>query len=71
MSVLKWQILLPVFPRLVLIAFTICQPFLVNSLLAFLQQTDQQQTVKNGYGLIGAYGLVYIGMAVSSYICII
>ncbi|KAJ9136431.1 ABC multidrug transporter [Pleurostoma richardsiae] len=61
---LKWQTLMVVAPRLVLLGFTICQPVILNRFLDFLQ--DPLQNVNYGYGLIGAYGLVYLGIAVSS-----
>ncbi|KAH8681362.1 multidrug resistance-like protein [Xylariales sp. PMI_506] len=61
---LKWPILAAVPPRLILVAFTICQPFLLNRFLLYLQ--NPLESINIGYGLIGAYGIVYIGMAISS-----
>lgn len=61
---LKWPILSVVGPRLVLLAFTILQPLLLNSLLNFLQ--DPTASINIGYGLLGAYGLVYLGITLSS-----
>ncbi|KAL9109116.1 MAG: hypothetical protein Q9227_006207 [Pyrenula ochraceoflavens] len=63
---LTWQLLAPVVPRLALIAFTICQPLLLNRFLGFLQTPNESQGVYTGYGLIGAYGIVYLGIAVST-----
>jgi ATP-binding cassette subfamily C (CFTR/MRP) protein 1 len=51
-------------PRLILVAFTICQPLLISRFLSYLK--DPSEPVNIGYGLIGAYGLVYTGMAISS-----
>jgi hypothetical protein len=65
LRVLKWPILYPIFPRLILIAFTFCQPPLVSRLLTYLQEPPESQNANVGYGLIGAYGVVYFGMAVS------
>lgn len=48
-------------PRLALLAFTICQPLLLSRFLNFLD--DPSQSVQIGHGLIGAYGLVYFGIA--------
>jgi ATP-binding cassette, subfamily C (CFTR/MRP), member 1 len=48
----------------VLVAFTICQPLLLNRFLSHLQGLDESRNI--GYGLIAAYGLVYLGMAISS-----
>jgi ATP-binding cassette subfamily C (CFTR/MRP) protein 1 len=58
----KWEILVPIFPRLCLVLFTICQPLLINRYLEFLQ--DPTESMSIGYGLLGAYGVVYFGLAV-------
>lgn len=60
----KWPLLSVVFPRLCLIAFNFCQPFLINSAINLSQEPVNDRTTNNGYGLIGAYILVYIGIAV-------
>lgn len=65
LKTLRWPILVPVIPRLILIGFTLCQPLLVNRFLDYLQDSERGQDANIGYGLIGAYGLVYFGMAVS------
>jgi len=64
-KVLKWPLVAPVLPRLVQTAFTICQPLLLRELLHYL---DGRETfVKStGYGFIITYGLVYLGLAVST-----
>ncbi|KAK0615177.1 ABC transporter [Bombardia bombarda] len=54
----------PVIPRLCLTAFTFCQPFLINTAIAFVGQTDPDGN--HGKGLIGAWALVYMGLAISS-----
>ncbi|KAK1635152.1 P-loop containing nucleoside triphosphate hydrolase protein [Colletotrichum phormii] len=61
---LKWQLLAVVLPRLFLLGFTICQPLILNRFLEFLQ--NPSETVNYGYGLIGAYGFVYLGISISS-----
>ncbi|KAF2638302.1 putative ABC multidrug transporter [Massarina eburnea CBS 473.64] len=63
-KLLKWAIFVPVMPRIALIAFTLCQPLLLKRLLRFLTSDDENRRI--GYGLIGAYGIVYLGIAVSS-----
>lgn len=63
---LKWPILAVVPPRLALIGFNFCQPFLINRAVTFSQQSTSSQTANIGYGLIGAYILVFVGMAVST-----
>lgn len=49
-------------PRIALLAFTLCQPVLLKRLLQFL--TSEHENVRIGYGLIGAYGAVYLGIGV-------
>ena len=61
---LWWPVLLPAIPRLALLAFTLCQPLLIQRLLQFLADKSQSRDEKTGYGLIGAAVLVYTGMAV-------
>ena len=52
----------PILPRLAQVAFTLCQPLLLRRLLKFLADDERDPNV--GYGLVGAYGVVYAGMAV-------
>lgn len=61
---LRGSLLKAVFPRLCLLGFTICQPLVLGRFLRFLQ--DPAEDVSVGYGLIGAYGVVYVGIAVST-----
>lgn len=63
---LKWHALLPIVPRLAQVAFTLCQPLLLRRLLNYLSNRGQNENPSIGYGLIGAYGVVYTGMAVSN-----
>ncbi|XXG97918.1 hypothetical protein Hte_004234 [Hypoxylon texense] len=58
-------LLLPVGPRIALTAFQFCQPFLINSLLDYLQQSAESSSRNIGYGLIGATILIYAGIATS------
>jgi ATP-binding cassette subfamily C (CFTR/MRP) protein 1 len=51
-----------VFPRLLTSAFTFTQPFLVQSVTEYLSSDEKYPYL--GYGLIGAYGFVYTGLAV-------
>ncbi|KAL8722266.1 MAG: hypothetical protein Q9225_001213 [Loekoesia sp. 1 TL-2023] len=62
----KWRLLAAVPPRLGLIAFNFCQPFLIDRAIEFNQQPVNDSTTNAGYGLIGAYFLVYCGIAVTS-----
>lgn len=47
-------------------AFNFCQPFLINRAVTYAEQSPSAQTMNIGYGLIGAYVLVYVGIAVST-----
>ena len=60
--------LLPVAPRICLIGFKFAQPLFLQSLLAYLQASYDSDTMKKnvGYGLIGAAGLAYLGLAFSN-----
>lgn len=58
-------LLLPVGPRVALTAFQFCQPFLLNSLLSYLQTPPEQCSPNHGYGLILAAALIYTGIAIS------
>ena len=60
---LRWPLLMTVPPRLCLLGFTIFQPLILNRFLRFLQTPSDD--VRVGYGLIGAYFLVYFGMSLA------
>jgi ATP-binding cassette, subfamily C (CFTR/MRP), member 1 len=60
-------LLIPVGPRIAMTGFLFCQPFLINTLLDFLQQSPEEYYSPNvGYGLIGATVLIYSGIALST-----
>lgn len=60
----KWQILAAVPARLAHSAFTLAQPFLVQRVLDYTAAPPTESDKNTGYGLIAAYALVYIGIAV-------
>ncbi|KAK7418553.1 hypothetical protein QQX98_003898 [Neonectria punicea] len=60
---LRWPLVAVALPRLALLAFTICQPLVLNRFLVFLDDSSQPATI--GHGLIAAYGLVYFGIAIT------
>ncbi|TVY94269.1 ABC transporter, partial [Lachnellula willkommii] len=62
---LKWPLLSAVIPRLALTGFNYSQPFLLNRAIDLSQQPVNRDTTNDGYGLIGAYILVYVGIAIS------
>ncbi|KXG48870.1 ABC transporter, transmembrane domain, type 1 [Penicillium griseofulvum] len=55
-----------VLPRIFLIGFTFSQPFLIASVLNWLDNSHSASNL--GYGLIGATVLIYLGMALSNLI---
>ncbi len=63
---LKWPILAVVAPRIALIGFNFCQPFLINRAISYSQQEAIPISDEIGYGLIGAFAIVYIGIGVST-----
>lgn len=63
---LSVSLLLPIPPRIALTGFRFCQPFLINTLLDYLQQPAGESSKNAGYGLIGAAILIYTGIAVST-----
>jgi ATP-binding cassette subfamily C (CFTR/MRP) protein 1 len=63
-SVLRWELLGILPPRIGMIALSISQPFLVSSALRFLTMPESESTMNLGYGLIGAFAFVFIGSAV-------
>ena len=65
-KVLAVPLLLPVAPRLALSGFRFAQPFLINSVLSYLEQSPSESRTNAGYGLIGATILIYTGNAVST-----
>ena len=48
-----------------MIGFQFAQPFLISSAITSLSEPDDAFTKNDGYGLIGATFLIYVGLAVS------
>jgi ATP-binding cassette subfamily C (CFTR/MRP) protein 1 len=63
-SLFRGPVLVSVLPRLSLIAFSFCQAFLLKRLLGFLTSTTERQDARIGIGLVGAYAITYLGIAV-------
>ncbi|GAD93146.1 ABC transporter [Paecilomyces variotii No. 5] len=61
----KWTILAACLPRLAYTGFTFAQPFLIDRVLSFTSGSRDNRSANEGYGLIGAYAIVYIGAAIS------
>ncbi|KAF5682935.1 major facilitator family transporter [Fusarium denticulatum] len=66
LKTLKWPTLSIVFPRLCFIGFTFCQPFLISATLAWAENDSDSDDMNQGYGLIGAWFLVFMGLAVTT-----
>ena len=61
--ILRWQLLLSAMPRLVLIGPKYAQPFLLDRTITYVSnRNDQPANV--GLALVGAYVIVYVGLAI-------
>lgn len=61
-----FRMVYPVLPRIAMIGFSFCQPFLIQGISQYLQQQPDTVSANFGYGWIGATFFTYIGLAVSS-----
>ncbi|GAW18308.1 hypothetical protein ANO14919_077830 [Xylariales sp. No.14919] len=61
----RWEVLLIVFPKLAYVALSLSQPFLIQEAVSFVQNTGAGNNNDVGYGLIGAFALVYTGLAIT------
>jgi ATP-binding cassette, subfamily C (CFTR/MRP), member 1 len=50
-----------------MVGLTVCQPILLQKLIQFI---NSDSSLNDGYGLLGAYSLVYTGLAVSSFLAL-
>ena len=64
LSAYKAPIIYGILPRIALIALNFSQPFLINRAVNLSMQPINEGSTNAGYGMIGAYALVYIGIAV-------
>jgi ABC-type multidrug transport system fused ATPase/permease subunit len=61
----KLEMLAVIIPRLCLVGLSIAQPFMIGRTVTFLQDTSTSSN-NTGYGLLGAFILVFILTAVST-----
>ncbi|KAI1820838.1 ABC transporter [Xylaria intraflava] len=61
---LPWTVALPIFPRLLLLGFTLSQPFFLQRLLIFLSSGKADSETSSG--LVAATIFIYSGIAVST-----
>lgn len=62
----KMTFLSPVLPKLLDIALLYCQPFLINLAISIASEPETSLSRNSGYGLIGAYAIVYVGEAIAA-----
>lgn len=60
------SLLSTIIPRLCVTAFTFSLPFLISSTVTFIAKSDSISDDNYGRGLIGAWALVCVGLAVSA-----
>ncbi|KAJ5976667.1 hypothetical protein N7501_000009 [Penicillium viridicatum] len=60
-----WPCLSAIVPRLVLSTFNLCQPFLVQAAVSHMGIQVEESNEDYGKALVGAFVLVYVGIAVS------
>ncbi|EKV12763.1 ABC multidrug transporter, putative [Penicillium digitatum PHI26] len=65
LKAVKWPLLAGIPARACVVAFNFCQPLLLERSLSYFNSPVNNGTQNIGYGLIGAYILVYTGLAVS------
>ncbi|KAJ5139829.1 P-loop containing nucleoside triphosphate hydrolase protein [Penicillium atrosanguineum] len=61
----KWDYMAGILPRLGYTAFTFTQPFLVSRVLDFMTEPEHVNSDYYARGLIAAYAIVYVGIAIS------
>jgi ATP-binding cassette subfamily C (CFTR/MRP) protein 1 len=62
----RWSYISGVIPRLALSAFTFCQPFLITATVDYIGSPTTATSKNYGQALVGAYVLVYLGIAVGA-----
>ena len=65
-QVLGWKVLATIPPRIVLLVLTVCSPLLLGELLSYLESGTHGPGSALGYGMILAFALLYLGIAVST-----
>lgn len=79
----KWPFWSAVVPRLALLGFSLCQPFLIEAVVGYLasrerkegergdEEIEEPQPEYFGRALVGGFVLLYVGIAVSDTITIL
>lgn len=66
LSAFRFPLAKMIFPRLCVSALKFSQPLLINRAVSLISQPRTQTTRNDGYGLIGATALIYIGLAIGN-----
>ncbi|KAJ5639919.1 P-loop containing nucleoside triphosphate hydrolase protein [Penicillium longicatenatum] len=61
----KWEFLGGILPRMAFTGFSFAQPFLVQRVLDFMTEPEHVNSSNYARGLVAAYGIVYVGIAVT------
>jgi ATP-binding cassette subfamily C (CFTR/MRP) protein 1 len=61
-----WFFSSAILPRILLTMFTFTQPFLITATIQFMQRPITDESKHFGGALVGAFFLMYVGLAVSS-----
>ncbi|KAE8552482.1 hypothetical protein EYB25_003860 [Talaromyces marneffei] len=61
----RWAFLSAIIPRLALSVFTFAQPLLITATIDYIGSPSTPQSKLTGQALVGAYVVVYVGLAVS------
>ncbi|KAJ4354286.1 uncharacterized protein N0V89_006020 [Didymosphaeria variabile] len=64
-KVLWPELLLPVLPRIIQLATTLSQPYLITAMIAFVGDRKDPASLNKGYGLIAAFALNYALLAIA------
>ncbi|CAI7584736.1 unnamed protein product [Penicillium manginii] len=62
----KWTLLAGLVPRACLVALTVVQPFLIETAINLSAAPSTPVNKNHGYAMVGAYALVYTGIAVTT-----
>lgn len=60
----RWAMCYCIFPRICLTAFRYAQPFLISRTVNFANSPEEPDSI--GWGLTAAFGLVFLGLAISN-----
>ncbi|KAJ6002742.1 P-loop containing nucleoside triphosphate hydrolase protein [Penicillium sp. IBT 35674x] len=61
----KWEFFGGILPRMAFTGFLFAQPFLVQRVLDFMTEPEHVNSSNYARGLVAAYGIVYLGIAVT------